>query len=107
MEDADLEISNYVGLEEEVTDSDIQFVVGERFHSYEELKAKISTCEKSSNVQLVYNDSQTLEAARKRAPKRIEIANRDLMYYSLHLTCLFVVKKFKSKGSGQRPHHRC
>ena len=29
MEDADLEISNYVGLEEEVTDSDIQFIVGE------------------------------------------------------------------------------
>ena len=78
-----------------------------RFHLYEELKAKISTYEKSSNVQLVYNDSQTLEAARKRAPKRIEIANRDLMYYSLHLTCLFGVKKFKSKGIGQRPHHRC
>ena len=51
MEDTDLEISNSVGLEEEVTDSDIQFVVGERFHSYEQLKAKISTYEKSNSVQ--------------------------------------------------------
>ena len=41
-----------------------------------------------------------LEPAKK-APKRVNKAKRELVYYSLHLTCLFGGKRFHSKGSGQ------
>ena len=40
----------------------IEFVVGERFYSYEQIKTKICAYEKSNNIQLVYNDSRTLNA---------------------------------------------
>ena len=84
----------------------VNFIVGEKFSTYEQLKEKIRAYEDGNNIQLVYNDSRTLEAATKRAPKRISKANKELVYYSLHLTCLFGGKTFHSKGSGQRPHHR-
>ena len=84
----------------------MNFTLGEKFSSYEQLKEKICAYEDGNNVQLVYNDSRTLEAAKKRAPKRVNKAKRELVYYSLHLTCLFGGKTFHSKGSGQRPHHR-
>ena len=90
----------------EVECSSVNFILGEKFSSYEQLKAKISAYEDGNNVQLVYNESRTLEAGKKRAPKRVNKAKRELVYYSLHLTCLFGGKTFHSKGSGQRPHHR-
>ena len=43
----------------------VAFVVGEKFSSYDELKAKVSTYEKSRCVQLCRSDSRTLDAARK------------------------------------------
>ncbi|XP_065901369.1 uncharacterized protein [Dysidea avara] len=54
------------------------------------VKEKITAYQQGNNVQLAYTDSRTLDAARKRAPKRIQKANG---------------KPFHSKGSGQRPCH--
>ena len=90
----------------EVECDSVNFILGEKFSSYEQLKEKISAYEDGNNIQLVYNDTRTLEAAKRRAPKRVNKAKKELVYYSLHLTCLFGGKTFHSKGSGQRPHHR-
>ena len=82
----------------------VNFVLGEKFSSYQQLKEKITAYQQENNFfQLAYTDSRTLDAARKRAPKK---ANEKLHYYSLHLTCNLGGKPFHSKGSGQRPCHR-
>ncbi|XP_065894026.1 uncharacterized protein [Dysidea avara] len=104
MEESDSEREGVLGTVEEECDS-VNFVLGEKFSSYEQLKEKITAYQQGNNVQLAYTDSRTLDAARKRAPKRIQKANEKLHYYSLHLTCNLGGKPFHSKGSGQRPCH--
>ena len=79
------------------------FAVSECFSSYEEPAKKVDAYQKEKYVQLTHRDSRTLEAASKRVPKRVEIANKGLRYYSVHLACVFGGKKCTSKGSGQRP----
>ena len=81
-----------------------QFVVGNSFTSYKQLEEKIELYEKTNFVQLGHRDSRTLEAARKRVPKRVEGANKELKYYSIHLTCVFGGKKYKNKSTGKRIH---
>ena len=49
----------------EVECDSVNFTLGEKFSSYEQLKEKICAYEDGNNVQLVYNDSRTLEAAKK------------------------------------------
>ena len=58
--------------------------------------------ENTNFIQLGHRDSRTLEAAKKRVPKRVEGANKELKYYSIHLTCVFGGKKYKNKSSGKR-----
>ena len=41
----------------------VNLILGEKFSSYDEFKENISAYVDGNNVQLVYNDSQTLEAA--------------------------------------------
>ena len=82
------------------------FVVGESFTSYKQLEEKVKIYEKSNFVQLGHRDSRTLEAARKRVPKRVEGANNELKYYSIHLTCVFGGKKYKNKSTGKRLNQR-
>lgn len=101
-----IEVSSKVGTVTVECDS-VKFTLGEKFSSYEQLEEKIILYEERNNVQLSYNDSRTLNGASKRAPKRVQTANKKLHYYYLHLTCNFGGKQFKSKGSGQRPCHRC
>ena len=84
--------------------SRVVFEIGESFSSYSDLDAKVKSYEKSRSIQLTHRDSRTLEAASKRAPKRVEGAKPELKYYSIHLTCVFGGKKYKSKGSGERLH---
>ena len=55
---------------------------------------------------LVIINSRTLEGAKKCAPKRIENANKDLLYYFIHLTCIFGGKKYKERSTGQRKQQR-
>ena len=83
------------------------FVVGEKFGSYEDLQKKVDVYQKEKYVQLTHRDSRTLDAASKRVPKRVEIANKELRYYAVHLACVFGGKKYRNKGSGQRPSQRC
>ena len=80
------------------------FVVGERFSSYKQLKEKVEVFEKANSIQFGYRDSRTLEAAKKRVPKKVEQANPELKYYSIHLTCMFGGRKFKSRSTGLRKH---
>ena len=82
------------------------FVVGECFSSYKQLKDKVEAYEKARSVQLGYRDSRTLEAAKKRVPKSVEGANFELMYYNNHFACAFGGKKFKSKCIGMRRHQQ-
>ena len=81
-------------------------MVGDTFESYNELKHCIKDFERTNYVQLVHRDSRTLKAAKKRAPKIVERAKPDLMYYTIHLTCSFGGKKYKQEGSSVRPRQR-
>ena len=81
-------------------------LVGEVFQSYEELSERIKSYESLHHVQFFHKDSRTLEAAKKRVPKRIEKANSSLMYFSIDLACLFGGKEYTGKGKGARSHKR-
>ena len=84
----------------------VSFAVGEKFASYDELKTKITAYENSRSVQLSHSDSRTLEAAKKRVPRKVERAKKDLVYYHISLSCVVGGKKYHNKGSGKRPHQR-
>ena len=79
------------------------FQVGDTFSSYKEFKE----FERINFVQLIHRDSRTLSAAAKRAPKVVEKANKELLYYTIVLSCVFGGKKHKSEGSGVRPRQKC
>ena len=77
----------------------VLFTVGEKFSSYTQLKEKIGAYERSYCVQLTHTDSKTPETARKRAPVKAGKAKQDLVYYYIHLTCIFGGKiPIKRKG---------
>ena len=80
--------------------------VGDSFDSYSELKDCIREFECANHTQLVHRDSRTLTAARKRAPKVVERAKPELVYCSIHLTCMFGGKKYKNESTGVRPSQR-
>ena len=80
--------------------------VGDLFESYSQLKDHVRDFERANHVQLVHRDSRTLTAAKKRAPKIVERAKPELLYYSIHLTCSFGGKKYKQESSGVRPRQR-
>ena len=84
----------------------VSLAVGEKFESYDELKTKIKTYENSRSIQLCHSDSRTLEAAKKRVPRKVERAKKDLVYYHINLSCVFGGKRYQSKGSGKRLHQR-
>ena len=82
------------------------FRVGDVFSSYEDLKKHVEEFEMENFIQLAHRDSRTLTAAAKRAPKVVEKANKDLLYYTIVLTCVFSGKKHKNEGTGARPRQR-
>ena len=63
----------------------MSFVVGETFASYAELETKKKRNKRRNAVQRAHRVLKTLEAARKRVPKRVEGANEDLRYHNLVL----------------------
>ena len=75
----------------------------ESFTSYKQLEEKVKIYERSNFVQLGHRDSRTLEAARKRVPIRVDGANNELKYYSIHLTCVFgdEIKSTRIKAQGK------
>ena len=83
-----------------------RFQVGDTFSSYKEFKAHLEEFENVNFVQLTHRDSRTLNAACKRTPKIVEKANKELVYYSIVLTCVFGGKKHRSEGAGVRPRQK-
>ena len=53
----------------------MSFVFNETFASYARARNKKRCMKRTNVVQLVHRDSRSLEAARKRVPKRVEGAN--------------------------------
>ena len=47
-------------------------------------------------VQLTQRDSRTLEAARKRVPKRVEVAKTKLIYYNICFAYVLGGKKYNT-----------
>ena len=84
----------------------VSFEVGESFSSYDDLEKKIEAYEKSTSIQLTHRDSRTIEAAKKRVPKRVAGIKSDLKYYNIHFACVFGGKKYKNEGTGDRAHQR-
>ena len=81
----------------------VSFDVGDTFSSYEEFESRIEEFEKLNFVQFTHRDSRTLKSAAKRVPRVVEKANKELVYYSIVLSCVHGGKKHKSEGSGVRP----
>jgi len=84
------------------SNSNERLFVGDKFASLVELESAITTFEKSHFVSLHKRDGKTLEAMRKHAPKRIETAKAELLYYRLKYCCEYGGKKFKKQGQDKR-----
>ena len=84
----------------------LSFEVGDAFSSYKEFKDRVEEFEKANFVQFTHRDSRTLTAAAKRAPKVVEKANKELVYYSIFLTCVLGGKRHKCEGSGVRQNQK-
>ena len=84
----------------------MSFSVGDTFSSYNELLGRVKSFEETMYSQLVHRDSRILEAAAKRVPKKVEKANKELVYYTINLTCVFGGKKYQNRGTGIRPQQR-
>ena len=67
----------------------MSFSVGDTFSSYNELLGRVKSFEETTYSQLVHRDSWILEAAAKRVPKKVEKANKELVYYTINLTCFW------------------
>ena len=81
--------------------------IGDSLDSYSKsLKDRVREFERANHTQLVHRDSRTLTAAKKRAPKVVERAKPELLYYSIHLTCVSGEKKYKQESTGVRPRQR-
>ena len=78
-----------------------RFCLGELFSSYRDLQTKVKAYEKQAAVQLTHRDSRTLEGMKARAPKRVKVANPQLVYYSICLCCVFGGKVTRTKAQGR------
>ena len=65
------------------------FYVGQKFDTLQELDQVKKEYEDKNFCGLWRKDVRSLEAACKRVPKRVELANMDLKYYSMLLYCKF------------------
>ncbi|XP_067834789.1 zinc finger SWIM domain-containing protein 1-like isoform X2 [Heptranchias perlo] len=80
------------------------FRVGAEFSSYSELHREYRRYQKDYAVQLWTRHSRTIEAQRRRAPKRP--MNDALKFAEIDYACIHGGKLFKTKGSGKRPIQR-
>lgn len=63
----------------------------------DELKKKLANYEKAKSIQLSHRDSRTLDAARKRVPKRVKTAKQELVYHNITLSCVFGGRRYNNK----------
>ena len=78
------------------------FFIGQKFHTLEELETAKRVYEDSNFCELWKRDVRTLTAASKRVPKRVSIANPNLTYYSLHLSCKFGGRNVETRVNRKR-----
>ncbi|ROT60783.1 hypothetical protein C7M84_021620 [Penaeus vannamei] len=76
---------------------EISLKVGKRFDTLEELEEAQQQYQYANYCELWKRDVRTLESAKKRAPKRVNMAKTALRYYSVKLSC-----KFGGKAPVQR-----
>lgn len=81
---------------------EVSLIIGKKFSSYKELDDQIKAYEIARSIQLCHRDSRTIEAARKRVPRKVEGAKKELKYYTIHFVCSFGGKPYRSKSAGQR-----
>ena len=62
------------------------------------LKTKIKPYENSRSVQLCRSNFRSLKAAKKRVPRKVERAKKDLVYYHISQSCVFGGKSITIKG---------
>ncbi|XP_069775813.1 zinc finger SWIM domain-containing protein 1-like isoform X2 [Narcine bancroftii] len=80
------------------------FRVGAEFSSYSELHREYRRYQKDCAVQMWTRHSRTIEAQRRRAPKRP--MNDALKFAEIDYACIHGGKLFKTKGSGKRPNQK-
>ena len=78
------------------------FFVGKMFESIAEFEAAKKQYEECHYCELWKRDVRTLTSASKRVPKRVSIANKELLYYSLKLSCKFGGKEVKRKETKRK-----
>eukprot|EP00794_Sanderia_malayensis_P013540 gene13540-14944_t len=78
------------------------FYVGQHFMTLKSLEKAKEKFEDNNFCQLWKRDVRTLEAAAKRVPKRVAVANNSLIYYSMKLSCKFGGKECKSREHAKR-----
>lgn len=81
----------------------INLKIGEKFTSYEEVKAFIEFFQTSAYCQLHCYDSKRLSCPSllKKCPNRIRNAKKTLQYYFLEYRCIHG-GKYKFKGNNKR-----
>eukprot|EP00112_Aurelia_sp_Birch-Aquarium-sp1_P015510 Seg3441.7 transcript_id=Seg3441.7/GoldUCD/mRNA.D3Y31 product="hypothetical protein" protein_id=Seg3441.7/GoldUCD/D3Y31 len=96
----DRSVPSAASLEEKTVDGDKAhqlFFVGQHFTNVQKLDETKENYEKQNFCQLWKRDVRTLEAATKRVPKRVAMANKSLRYYSMKLCCKFGGKECKPR----------
>ena len=78
------------------------FFVGQRLCSIKELETVKKAYEDNHHCELWKRDVRTLATAKKRVPKRVAIANQDLIYYSLKLSCKFGGRAVKTRAEKRK-----
>ena len=74
--------------------------VGKEFSSFEELSCSVKLWEKSNFVTLYTRSSRSIEACKKRAPKRT--FNDTLKFAELDYACVHGGRQYKSKSTNKR-----
>ena len=88
------------GLELEVeTEGNMEFTVGELFHSHEEFETKFECCNSKSFTEFWKRDTRIVATARRRLNHTI---NDNLQYYELTLCCIHRGNSFKPSRKGIR-----
>ena len=77
----------------------VSFSVGELYHSFTELEAKITAYKQQAFCELWKRDARTVAAARKRMGRQMK---EELKYYELKYCCIHGGQTFKAKGRGIR-----
>ena len=77
---------------------------GATFTSFEELEKEIIKYQRENFVQLYKRDSQTIDAALRRARNRK--FNPSIQYSEVVYSCIHGGKKFKSESKGKRPQQQ-